>query len=281
MRNLFSLRLEVHGNSSEWLPKLGVPLLGVALIGMTSVLACKPDPEPGIPLEERAVRGSHVTTQPSALPNKQPSQQNMQAAQESQEPAPAVVDLAQQEARPLIDPSTNSAAATPLQFRAPNTSPLPSVSAREPFASVTLKVDALTQLFSEVPQLRTLEGALLYFREDKGIETVLKKARVDRLPEGNVLTTLPLLWQASADLKLVVVTGRADTDSFVAAFRIGDDGSWTTASTLILEREPGPIVLGYDKAVAKRLVWALCWECRAESGRVTLRDDGEVWITQD
>jgi len=95
-----------------------------------------------------------------------------------------------------------------------------------------------------------------------------------------VLTTSPLLWNPVPGEQIVVLAGRAAKDSFVVAFYRLPGDRYRIASTLVLKDEKGPIALGFNGYVRKRLFWATCWDCRGESGNVTYRDDGRVVITQ-
>jgi hypothetical protein len=80
---------------------------------------------------------------------------------------------------------------------------------------------------------------------------------------------------------LIVVAGLAGEDSFVVAlYRLPGD-RYRVASSLVLKKDSGPVVLAYDRSVDKRLEWSTCWQCLGESGRITYRDDRRVVITQE
>ena len=80
--------------------------------------------------------------------------------------------------------------------------------------------------------------------------------------------------------ELLVVSGRAGKDSFIVAFHRLPGDRYRIASTLWMKGEKGPVVLGFNGYVRRKLAWATCWECSGESGNVTYREDGRVVITQ-
>jgi hypothetical protein len=77
------------------------------------------------------------------------------------------------------------------------------------------------------------------------------------------------------------VTGLANEDSFIVALYRLPDGRHRVASSLVLKRDRGPVILAYDRSVDTRLEWSTCWQCPGESGRITYRDDRRVVITQE
>jgi hypothetical protein len=93
-------------------------------------------------------------------------------------------------------------------------------------------------------------------------------------------TTAPLLWCPVPGEEILVVAGRAQKSSFIVAFYRLPGDRYRIGSSFILKDEKGPIVLGYNNYVRRRLSWALCWDCRGESGHVSYREDNRVVITQ-
>ena len=94
------------------------------------------------------------------------------------------------------------------------------------------------------------------------------------------LTTAPILWSPVPGEELLVIAAQSGKNSVIAAFHKLADGRYRVASTLLLRGERGPLVLGFNGYVRKRLSWAICWDCPSESGNVTYRDDNRVVITQ-
>jgi hypothetical protein len=52
-------------------------------------------------------------------------------------------------------------------------------------------------------------------------------------------------------------------------------------AAMILKDELGPIVLAYNPYVRRKLEWSVCWQCSAETGFITYREDNRVVITQN
>jgi len=183
--------------------------------------------------------------------------------------------------RTAIDPGTS---AEDVGFRccrgAPNAVQIPSPQWEQTYKRVELGPAALAEMFSSVPALASLDKEIVSFKEPDDVNVALARGDAGAAPPNTVLTTSALLWQPVPGEKLVVVAGRAGKDTFVVAFYQLPGDRYRIASTLVLKDEKGPVVLGFNGYVRKRLSWATCWECRGESGYVTYRDDGRVVITQ-
>lgn len=183
--------------------------------------------------------------------------------------------------RTAIDPG---ASAEDLGFRccrgAPNAATIPSPQWEQTYRRVELPAKELAEMFASVPALSTLDREITYFKEPDDVNVVLARGDAGAPPQNTVLTTSPLLWNPVPGEQIVVLAGRAAKDSFVVAFYRLPGDRYRIASTLVLKDEKGPIALGFNGYVRKRLFWATCWDCRGESGNVTYRDDGRVVITQ-
>ncbi|MDI1477063.1 SUMF1/EgtB/PvdO family nonheme iron enzyme [Polyangium sp. y55x31] len=183
--------------------------------------------------------------------------------------------------RTAIDPG---ASAEDLGFRccrgAPNAATIPSPQWEQTYRRVELPAKELAEMLASVPALSTLDREITYFKEPDDVNVVLARGDAGAPPPNTVLTTSPLLWNPVPGEQIVVLAGRAAKDSFVVAFYRLPGDRYRIASTLVLKDEKGPIALGFNGYVRKRLFWATCWDCRGESGNVTYRDDGRVVITQ-
>lgn len=184
--------------------------------------------------------------------------------------------------RAALDPTATS---EDLGFRccrgAPNAAVIPSPQWEQTYRRVELAPKELGEMFAGVPALASLEKDISYFKEPDDVNVVLARADAGTTaPQNTVLTTSPLLWNPVPGEQIVVVAGRAGKDSFVVAFYRLPGDRYRIASTLVLKDERGPIALGFNGYVRKRLFWATCWDCRGESGNVTYREDGRVVITQ-
>ncbi|UQA61095.1 formylglycine-generating enzyme family protein [Polyangium aurulentum] len=183
--------------------------------------------------------------------------------------------------RTAIDPG---ASAEDLGFRccrgAPNAASIPSPAWEQTYRRVELPASELAEMLASVPALSGLDRNIEYFKEPDDVNVVLSRGDAGTAPPNTLLTTSPLLWNPVPGEQILVVAGRAGKDSFVVAFYRLPGDRYRIASTFILKDEKGPIALGYNGYVRRRLSWASCWDCRGESGNVTYRDDNRVVITQ-
>ena len=183
--------------------------------------------------------------------------------------------------RTAIDPT---ATAPDLGFRccrgAPNAVQIPSPKWDQTYKRVDIAPSDLAEMFTSVPALASLGTNFTYFKEPDDVNVVLARGDAGAAPPNTVLTTSALAWNPVPGEQIVVVAGRAGKDSFIVAMHRLPKDRYRIASTLVLKDEKGPVALGFNGYVRKRLSWATCWDCRGESGNVTYRDDGRVVITQ-
>ena len=103
------------------------------------------------------------------------------------------------------------------------------------------------------------------------------------------LTTSPLKWSPVPGESILVMTGLAGDDAFLVAFYELPDDRYRIGSTMILHKDRGPVVLGFNGYDGRRikdksnatLDWATCWKCPGESGAITYREDGRVTISEE
>ena len=163
---------------------------------------------------------------------------------------------------------------------APNAVTIPKIVGGANFGPLELKADALSEIFGVVPELSKLGKDLKYFDPETSPKRVVERAD-GGTTKGYELTTAPVAWSPVPGESLIVVAGLAGDDSFIVAmYRLPGD-RYRIASSLVLKKDAGPVVLAYDRSVDKRLEWSTCWQCPGESGRITYRDDGRVVITQE
>ncbi len=185
-----------------------------------------------------------------------------------------------------------SSASSDLGFRccggAENAATIPAPVWGQTFTKVDVPASKVADLFSAVPQLRKLGHDIQFFDETTA-KGVISRSDVGEVPKGITLTTSPLAWNPVAGENLLVVTGLAGDDAFIVAFFQLPDDRYRVGSTMILHREKGPVVFGFNGYDGKRgkdksnatLDWATCWKCPAESGVITYKDDGRVTITEE
>jgi hypothetical protein len=168
-------------------------------------------------------------------------------------------------------------------YGAPNAASIPSPQWQQTFRKAELTPAQAGEMFATVPELKDLVGGheVTYFKEPDDMNLALSRgdAGAGSVPNTS-FTTAPILWSPVPGEEILVVAGRAQKSSFIVAFHRLPGDRYRIASSFILKDEKGPIVLGYNSYVRKRLGWALCWDCRGESGFVTYRDDNRVVITQ-
>ncbi|WP_437599411.1 formylglycine-generating enzyme family protein [Sorangium sp. So ce590] len=196
--------------------------------------------------------------------------------------------------RAAVDPS---ASGDDIGFRcchgAPNAASIPSPQWQQTFRRAEIGPQQVAELLASVPQLRDLGGEVSFFKEPDDVNVVLNRGRTRLSPSGTpalqpgagpppntTLTTSPMLWNPVPGEEVLVVTGKSDDDTFIVAFLKLPGDRYRIASSLLLKGEPGPIALGFNGYVRRRLTWATCWDCRGESGNISYRDDHRVVITQ-
>ena len=123
------------------------------------------------------------------------------------------------------------------------------------------------EMFASVPQLKDLHD-ISYFKEPDDVNLALSRgdAGVSTVPNTS-FTTLPLLWSPVPGEEILVVAGKAQKNAFVVAFYRLPGDRYRIASSFILKDEKGPIVLGYNSYVRRKLSWSMCWDCRAPTER--------------
>ncbi|HEY4122566.1 MAG TPA: SUMF1/EgtB/PvdO family nonheme iron enzyme [Byssovorax sp.] len=184
--------------------------------------------------------------------------------------------------RMSVDPT---ASGDDLGFRCchgpPNAPVVASPAWQQTFRKAQLTPKQAAEMFATVPQLATLGPDITYFKEPDDVRDVLARgdAGVDKVPNTS-FTTQPLLWSPVPGEEILVVAGRAKKQSFIVAFDRLPGDRYRIAASFVLKDEKGPIVLGYNSYVRKKLAWALTWDGRGDSGNVTYRDDNRVVITQ-
>lgn len=184
--------------------------------------------------------------------------------------------------RAAVDPTASGA---DLGFRCcygpPNAAAIAAPAFQQTFRKAELTPSQAAEMFASVPQLKELGSEITFFKEPEDVQRVLSRgdAGVNSVPNTS-FTTQPLLWSPVPGEEILVVTGRAHKTSFIVAFHRLPGDRYRIGSSFILKDEKGPIVLGLNSYVRKRLSWALCWDCRGESGNVSYREDNRVVITQ-
>jgi hypothetical protein len=184
--------------------------------------------------------------------------------------------------RAAVDPG---ASGEDLGFRcchgAPNAASLPAPKWDQTFRKAELSPAQVADMFATVPQLKDLGRDITYFKEPDDVQSALARgdAGTGSVPNTS-FTTSPLLWSPVPGEEILVVAGRAPKSAFIVAFYRLPGDRYRIGSSFILKDEKAPIVLGYNSYVRRRLSWAMCWDCRGESGFVTYREDNRVVITQ-
>jgi hypothetical protein len=164
---------------------------------------------------------------------------------------------------------------------APNAPSIAAPSFEQTFRKAEISPGQVAEMLASVPELKELGHEVTFFKEPDDVNLVLSRgdAGVNSVPNTS-FTASPLLWSPVPGEEILVVAGRAGNSAFIVAFHRLPGDRYRIGSSFILEGEKGPIVLGTNSYVRKRLGWAMCWDCRGESGYVTYREDNRVVITQ-
>lgn len=176
-----------------------------------------------------------------------------------------------------------TAAGADIGFRCcggpPNAAQIASPAWQQTYRRAEISPAEVAKMLASVPALKDLSADVEFFKEPDDPHQVL--ARGDGGAPPNVtLTTSPLLWSPVPGEEILVVAGHGGKDAFVVAFFRLPGDRYRLGSSLWMKGEKGPVVLGFNGYVRRKLSWATCWDCNAESGNVTYREDGRVVITQ-
>jgi hypothetical protein len=184
--------------------------------------------------------------------------------------------------RAAVDPAVSS---DDLGFRCcygpPNAAAIPKPAFQQTFRKAELTAKQASEMLSTVPQLAELSKDVIFFKEPDDIQRALARgdAGVHSVPNTS-FTTHPILWSPVPGEEILVIAGRSMKNSFIVAFYRLPGDRYRLGSSFIMKDEKGPVVLGTNNYNRKRIPWALCWDCRGESGFVSYRDDNRVVITQ-
>ena len=163
----------------------------------------------------------------------------------------------------------------------PNAATIPSPKWAETFRRAELSHTQASEMFATVRELGDLARDIAFFKEPDDVNLVLARGDAGGPPPNTSLTTQPLLWSPVPGEEILVVAGKAKKDAFIVAFYRLPGQRYRIASSMILKDERGPVVLAHNSYVRKKLLWSTgCFDCRAESGFVTYRDDNRIVITQ-
>jgi formylglycine-generating enzyme required for sulfatase activity len=163
----------------------------------------------------------------------------------------------------------------------PNAAVIASPQWEQTFRRVDLTPAQVSEMFASVPQLAKLSEKITFFKEPDDVNVVLNRgdAGTGQVP-NTTFTTQPLLWNPVPGEELLIIAGRSERDSFIVAFHRLSGDRYRIGSSLVMENERGPVVLGFNGYVRRKLAWAISWDRPAESGNITYRDDNRVVITQ-
>lgn len=183
--------------------------------------------------------------------------------------------------RTAVDPTATGA---DIGFRCcggpPNAAHIPSPTWQQTFRRAEISADEVAKMLASVPTLKEVAVEVTFFKEPEDPNQVLARGDAGAPPQNVTLTTSPLLWSPVPGEELLVVAGRAGKDSFVVAFHRLPGDRYRIGSSMWMKGEKGPVALGFNGYVRRKLAWATCWDCNGESGNITYRDDGRVVITQ-
>jgi hypothetical protein len=170
-------------------------------------------------------------------------------------------------------------------YGAPPTVTIPVPELGPTVQKIEFSTERLASLFASNPKLKPFAEGLKFFRDEAGVGSALKRGK--GCPESTpptpseTLTTPPILWSPVPGEELLLVAGQsAGSRSFIVAFHRLSGDRYRVAAAMLMDDEPGPVVLAYNQNVRKKLEWSIGWQCPGESGNVTYRDEHRVTITQ-
>jgi hypothetical protein len=144
------------------------------------------------------------------------------------------------------------------------------------FRKSNLEPDAIARLVAASPELARVGTDAALF--DPGDKPYLTRSKADQTDV--TFTTLPLLWSPEPGAEFLVAAGHGKAGSFVAAWWPLPSGEYRLASSFVMIGEVAPVALAY-KRTERTLWWTSCWQCPAETGHVSLRDDHRVVIVEE
>lgn len=152
--------------------------------------------------------------------------------------------------------------------------------ARRPVRKLSLDAEEVAEIFSKIPELRSLTEELRLFDEPYDINRVQRRGSQD---VGRYLFSAnPVLFSPDGGDPHLVIAGKSGKDAFIVALRRLPDESYELSSRLLFKNDTGPFVLAYLPNARERLLWTGCWKCRGEGGSIALDDDKKgLVITHD
>ena len=181
--------------------------------------------------------------------------------------------------------AVDGAAAGPdIGFRccsgSPNAAQIPAPAWQQTYRRAEISAAEVAKMLASVPHLKDLANDVSFFKEPDDTNLVLARGDAGAPPQNVTLTTAPLLWSPVPGEELLVVAARSGKDSFIVAFHRLPGDRYRIGSSMWLKGEKGPIALGFNGYVRRKLPWATSWDRDGESGNITYREDGRVVITQ-
>jgi len=162
----------------------------------------------------------------------------------------------------------------------PNAAQIPSPTWQQTYRRAEISPAEVAKMLASVPHLADLANDVSFFKEPDDANLVLTRGDAGAPPQNVTLTTSPLLWSPVPGEELLVVAGRSGKDAFIVAFHRLPGDRYRIGSSMWLKGEKGPIALGFNGYVHRKLPWAIAWDRAGESGNITYREDGRVVITQ-
>ena len=150
------------------------------------------------------------------------------------------------------------------------------IEAKPTFRKVSLEASRLTAIFAAIPELARVRVSPHLFKETELAPVFEAKG----LPDGEVVTSDPVLWSPVVGEELLVVAGKSKGGAFVVALHRLPGDQYRLASSMLFPGEQGPIALVYQQNLKKEILWTMGWKCAGEGGAVTYRDDHRVVVVQ-
>jgi formylglycine-generating enzyme required for sulfatase activity len=141
--------------------------------------------------------------------------------------------------------------------------------------------ELFAQIIKSIPQLEAVSDNPRMFTSSD-IRVILARRRTDRdqiAKEGIHFNWFPVKWSPTQGLEVLLLSGRSDHHSFIAALYIIEEmKEYVHATSLVLWDNTTPIALVFTEGLREEVYWAPCWRCRDGGSFIYSEDKNEIFI---
>lgn len=162
---------------------------------------------------------------------------------------------------------------------APNAARLKEPALTKAYQKVAITPAQLSAILKEHPTTAPLADSPQFFKEPDAADAVVEKGGNDR--KGLTFSVSPVLWNPSVGVQMLLLVGHSAKDtSYVLAYNVIAENSYTLAASFIMKNEQGPVALAFDDSIRTRLFFSTCWGCPGETGKILFREPESAAILQ-